>query len=302
MKRAAILDLGTNTFHLLIIEEKMKNGFEELLKKRVYVKLALDGINSLSPAAMERGINAIIEFKGLIEEYNVKTVRAIGTAALRTAVNSPEYLERIKTITGIEVQLIDGEKEAELIYKGVAQVWGPPDEPTLIMDIGGGSVEFIIADKNQFHWSRSYPVGVAVLYRNFHHSEPISVEDQIALDLFLDKHLDELKAVIRKYQPSLLIGASGTFDVVGAIVGREDLSVRYHEVENQTVFQLINDIVIMNEMQRAQDPRIPASRIDMIVVALLLLKKVLAMGPFKKTGISTYALKEGVAASIFSLH
>lgn len=280
----------------------MKNGYEELLKKRVYVKLALDGINSLSPAAMERGINAIIEFKGLIEEYNVKTVRAIGTAALRTAVNSPEYLERIKTITGIEVQLIDGEKEAELIYKGVAQVWEPPDEPTLIMDIGGGSVEFIIADKNQFHWSRSYPVGVAVLYRNFHHSEPISVEDQIALDLFLDKHLDELKAVIRKYQPSLLIGASGTFDVVGAIVGREDLSVRYHEVENLTVFQLINDIVIMNEMQRAQDPRIPASRIDMIVVALLLLKKVLVMGPFKKTGISTYALKEGVAASIFSLH
>lgn len=280
----------------------MKNGYEELLKKRVYVKLALDGINSLSPAAMERGINAIIEFKGLIEEYNVKTVRAIGTAALRTAENSPEYLERIKTITGIEVQLIDGEKEAELIYKGVAQVWGPPDEPTLIMDIGGGSVEFIIADKNQFHWSRSYPVGVAVLYRNFHHSEPISVEDQIALDLFLDKHLDELKAVIRKYQPSLLIGASGTFDVVGAIVGREDQSIRYHEVENQTVFQLINDIVIMNEMQRAQDPRIPSSRIDMIVVALLLLKKVLVMGPFKKTGISTYALKEGVAASIFSLH
>ncbi len=280
----------------------MENGFQELLKKRVYVKLALDGINRLSPAAMERGINAIIEFKGLIEEYNVKTVRAIGTAALRTAVNSPEYIERIKTMTGIEVQLIDGEKEAELIFKGVAQVWGPPDEPTLIMDIGGGSVEFIIADKNQFHWSRSYPVGVAVLYRNFHHSEPISVEDQIALDLFLDMHLDELKAVIRKYQPSLLIGASGTFDVVGAIVGREDLSVRYHEVQNQTVFQLINDIVIMNEVQRAQDPRIPSSRIDMIVVALLLLEKVLVMGPFKKTGISTYALKEGVAASIFSLH
>jgi exopolyphosphatase/guanosine-5'-triphosphate,3'-diphosphate pyrophosphatase len=111
-----------------------------------------------------------------------------------------------------------------------------------------------------------------------------------------------LKAVIRKYQPSLLIGASGTFDVVGAIVGREELTERYHEVDNQTVFQLINDIVIMNEKQRAQDPRIPASRIDMIVVALLLLKKVLVMGPFKKIGISTYALKEGVAASIFSLH
>jgi len=299
MRRIAILDLGTNTFHLLIVEERTDGRFEEILKKRIYVKLALDGIDRLSEAAMERGIQALGEFNRLIRELQTHEITAIGTAALRTATNAPDYLRMIKTTTNVEVQLIDGQEEARLIYLGVSQVWFDPVDPVLIMDIGGGSVEFIIADKDQIHWSVSYPVGVAVLYRNFHRSEPISQADQEALDEFLDDQLRDLKEMLARYRPSVIVGASGTFDVLGTMIGR-DPDDRYHEVDDQIVYQMIQEIVLLNEEERARDSRIPASRIDMIVVALLLLRKVLSMGSFRRIGISAYALKEGIAFQYFS--
>ncbi|MBK8502794.1 MAG: exopolyphosphatase [Saprospiraceae bacterium] len=297
MRRAAILDLGTNTFHLLIIETRGSKDFVELLRKRIYVKLALDGIDHLSDAAMERGIRALQEFVLIINEYDIDEIKVVGTAALRTATNASYYIGQIKEKTGLIVQLIDGQKEAQLIYSGVSLIWNAPATPVLIMDIGGGSVEFIIADRHSFYWSDSYPVGVAVLYREFHTNEPISAQEIHTLDDFLTKQLCQLRKAIELYQPTLLIGASGTFDVVGTMIdGFAD--VTYREVANTTVVRLIEEIIMMDEKQRGKDERIPGSRVDMIVVALLLLKKVLSMGEFKQVGISAYALKEGVATTM----
>ncbi|MCB0668671.1 MAG: hypothetical protein KDC80_22755 [Saprospiraceae bacterium] len=296
MGRAAVLDLGSNTFHILIIE-KSEDGYVELVRKREYVKLAIDGIENLSEAAMKRGLDALIQFKNLIDKYKVETVQVIGTAALRTAKNGPEYLKRIFAATGFEVELIDGIEEARYIYLGVSQVWQDPDLPVLIMDIGGGSVEYIIADNEHFYWSSSFPVGVAVLYREFHHTEPISGSEKKQLACFLKSHLSELVEAINLYQPKLLIGASGTFDVIGSIVGGHS-PIKYREIDRNTVIPMINAIVAMNEQERNADPQIPDSRVDLIVVALLLLRYTLEMGDFEKIGISTYALKEGVVATL----
>lgn len=297
MYRAAVLDLGSNTFHILIIE-KSQHGFVELVRKRLYVKLAIDGIEQLSEASMERGLEALSEFRKLIDEHGVDMVKVIGTAALRTAKNGPAYMERIRTETGLSVELIDGIAEARYIYLGVNQVWQNPDRPVLIMDIGGGSVEYIIADSEKFYWSDSYPVGVAVLYRNFHRSDPITNKEVKELETFLEHHLKKLREVIKQYQPTLLLGASGTFDVIGNIIAT-DTSNRYHEVETDIVKNLIEEILVLNEEQRLADERIPNSRVDLIVVALLLLKYTLALTNFKKIGISHYALKEGVASTLF---
>ncbi|MCB0687677.1 MAG: hypothetical protein KDC53_14175, partial [Saprospiraceae bacterium] len=220
MYTAAVLDLGSNTFHILVIQ-KSGDNFVELLRKRVYVKLAIDGIDNLSQASMDRGIEALIEFREIINRYQVDTVKVIGTAALRTAKNGPAYLKRIQSETGLVVELIDGIEEARLIYLGVSQVWKTPEKPVLIMDIGGGSVEYIIADAHNFYWSQSYPVGVAVLYRQFHQTEPISTDKKLALKDFLSKHLEGMKPVLDHYQPEILIGASGTFDVIGSILDRK---------------------------------------------------------------------------------
>lgn len=296
MYRAAVLDLGSNTFHILIIE-KSEAGFIELERKRVYVKLAIDGIERLSEAAMERGLKALDQFKELIDRYKVDTVKVIGTEALRIAKNGPQYLEKIRLRTGLQVELIDGIQEAKYIHLGVAQVWDPPDSPVVIMDIGGGSVEYIVADHQKVYWSNSYPVGVAVLYRQFHQSEPISDSEKMALTEFLEGHLQELSLVFNHYQPRLLIGASGTFDVIASIIG-DQTPIRYREVDKNTVTKIIDRMVSLDEQQRIADPEIPDSRVDLIVVALLLLRYTLELTDFEKIGISTYALKEGVVATI----
>jgi len=297
--RAAILDLGTNTFHLLIVDHDDKLGFKEIYRKRIYVKLAQDGIEMLSVAAMNRGISALVEFKGTMADFDVQVIRAIGTAALRTAANGPQYVGEIEALTGIDVQIIDGDEEASLIHKGVSQIWNPPTSPVLIMDIGGGSVEFIIANKLQCLWSASFPIGVAILHKSFPHLEPISEGEQMEISNFLAAHLGPLIKQLDAYEPELLIGASGTFDVLGAMLGRSE-EEDYFEVGEDLVQEIIKEILAMDLETRQLDARIPAPRVDLIIVALVLLKKVLSIRHFKKICVSSYALKEGVAATVFS--
>ncbi len=298
-KRAAILDLGTNTFHLLIVEKDIRQGFLEIYRKRIYVKLAQDGIELLSSAAMKRGMDALVEFTSTIAKFNVGEVRAIGTAALRTAANGPEYVADIKATTGLDVQTIDGDAEAALIHRGVSQIWTTPTAPVLIMDIGGGSVEFIIANEMECLWSASFPIGVAILHKFFPHLEPITEVEKIEISSFLEGHLRPLIKQLKAYEPETLIGASGTFDVLGSMLGRPE-DQNYFEVSEALVQDIIGEILRMDLAARQSDARIPAPRVDLIIVALVLLKKVLSFRCFKKICVSSYALKEGVAANIFS--
>lgn len=292
----AVIDLGTNTFHLLIVEQG-DGHFKELERRRIYVKLALDGIDELSAAAMSRGIAALKSLMQIIAEYQIDMVKAIGTAALRTAKNAASYLAEIENEIGIKVEIIDGKEEARLIHLGVSLIWNKPTSPVLLMDIGGGSVEFIVADEKQSIWSASYPLGVAVLYRRFHSEDPISEDSVMRLGHFIDEMVSDLAILLSKYSIKTLIGASGTFDVIGDLAGAGSQE-RYFEVDVAAVNSIIKEISAMSYEARSKDHRIPASRVDMIVVALLLLEKILSLSAFEKIGISAYALKEGIAAEI----
>jgi exopolyphosphatase/guanosine-5'-triphosphate,3'-diphosphate pyrophosphatase len=175
MSSIAILDLGTNTFQLLIaniIDNKPVLVFEE----SIAVKLGEGGIEKgyISEAAFDRGLSALKQFKKSIDQYQVKLVRAAATSALRSASNGAEFLEKIRSETGIIPEIITGEREAELIYQGVRAAINMGDEKCLIIDIGGGSVEFIICNQEEVFWKRSYDIGAARLMEQFHHSDPIS--------------------------------------------------------------------------------------------------------------------------------
>ncbi|MBK7874110.1 MAG: hypothetical protein IPJ74_27410 [Saprospiraceae bacterium] len=103
----------------------------------------------------------------MLDQYQVKAIRAIGTAALRTASNWQDFIDQVKTLASIEVQLITGDREAELIHKGVMLAIPPVQERMLIMDIGGGSVEFIIADCQQVYWAQSFSCGCGCIVEKF---------------------------------------------------------------------------------------------------------------------------------------
>ncbi len=293
----AVLDLGTNTFHLLIASKRSDKDFDVIFRKRVFVKLADEGINRLGQAPMQRGLDALVDFMQLIAEYQVDQTVAVGTAALRTATNGHAYLQSIDEKTGLKVQIIDGLREAALIHKGVSQVWNPTSFPVLIMDIGGGSVEFIIADGNKVHWSISLPIGVSVLYRGYHHNDPISTAERCAMVAFLEEHLGILLAPLQQYQPQILVGASGTFDVIADIF-EIDPDQPYDTLPTKGVTKLLDEISHMTWADRMAHPGISDSRIDMIVVAVILLQQVLQLSDFAAVDISRYALKEGLIAEM----
>jgi exopolyphosphatase/guanosine-5'-triphosphate,3'-diphosphate pyrophosphatase len=300
MTRIGILDLGTNTFHILIVKVSPEGQYTPLLRKREFVKLGANGVDNIGAIPYQRGLSTMVAFQSHLNHYKVDIVKSIGTAALRTAKNGSQFIEEVYHLTGIKIDLIDGLQEATYIYKGVKQIWNQPISPSLIMDIGGGSVEFILATQYKLLWAKSYPIGASVLRRNFHHTDPIHFQEIQAISTWLDTFLSDLKQIIFQYKPKILIGASGTFDVLSEILVPTNDNQPYKESYPRELELLLDEIASLTEKERMADQRIPDSRVDLIVVACLLIKYILQTSVFKKIGYSSYALKEGVASDLIS--
>ncbi|MBR9920791.1 MAG: exopolyphosphatase [Bacteroidetes bacterium] len=298
IKRVGVIDLGTNTFHLLIVELKDGHPFREIHRERRFIKMAEGGIETIAEAPFQRGLDAMIAFRRILEEKEVDQVRAFGTAALRTASNGAEFVSAVKAGTGLDIELISGDREAELIHKGVAQAVPLKPETDLIMDIGGGSVEFILANQSEVFWARSFPVGVAVLYRNFHKNDPIPKQSIQDLEAYLRETLKPVWQMALKYLPARLIGASGTFDVIEAILAEGKTHPNHAKVDVAPFYPLADQLIQSTQADRLEMDGVPASRADMIVVAILLIREVLNQLNIQQIVISEYAMKEGMIAEM----
>ena len=299
--RFAVLDLGTNTFHLLIAEREPTGQWRTLVREKRYVKLAEEGIERIGEASFARGLDALQAFKAQLDVHDVSpaAIRAFGTAALRTAVTAPEFLEQAFALTGIRPQSIPGDREAALIHRGVRQAVPFPDHRVLIMDIGGGSVEFIIADREQVWWQQSFPLGVAVLYRDFHHHDPITALEIVRLEAFLEVSLTDLWAAVDQFPAPALVGASGTFDVIDKFLldpATKAALYGYHEL---ATFEPLYNLLVKSTMaERRALPKLPEDRVEMIVVAMVLIRYVLQRVDIQEMYTSAYALKEGMLAEL----
>lgn len=296
--RCAVIDLGTNTFHLLIAEHHTGQAWQTILKQRRYIKLAEDGIHRIGPAAFARGLEALRGYKQELEAAGVPPdrVRAMGTAALRTASNAADFIEQVRRETGIRTEVISGDREAELIYKGVRQAVPFPEQGRmLIMDIGGGSVEFILADQEQVFWQKSFPIGVAVLHRHFQHSDPIAPEEVAAESRFLEETLAELWQALERWPARALIGASGTFDVIdNFLLDPATKPLLYGQTSRAAFEPLCEKFIYSTLAERRAMPLLAPERVELIVVAVVLIRVVLEKAGLNEIYTSTYAMKEGL--------
>lgn len=298
MSRLAVIDLGTNTFHLLIVEPIGDGQFKEIHREKRFVKLAEKGIETIAEAPQQRGLEAIAHYKQCLQKYDVSNVRAFGTAALRTASNGADFKQKIEASLGYPTQLIDGKEEARLIHLGVNLAAPFDNETRLVMDIGGGSVEFILANENGVIWSQSFPIGVAVLRHRFHHQEPIHAAEIEALQTFLDTALQDLFTVLEQHPIQTLIGASGTFDVLENLLSKHQPTPLSAEVDVALFPDLLRQIIRLNLEERFQSKDLPNDRADMIVVALLLIDYLLKKTNCKRILVSAYAMKEGMLSEM----
>lgn len=296
MKRFAVIDMGTNTFHLLIAGRKSKDEFIEIYRERIYVKIGQDGMTVFSKAAMKRAIEAMRKFHQVTQLFETIDVRAFATAAFRTAENADVLIRRILREFQFEVEIISGDEEARLIYEGVKLSGALRNEKNLIMDIGGGSVEFVIGNARQVDWSISLPIGAAVLKRTFHRNEPISKIDSCGLRVHLKKILEPLAAQLQAQNFTTLIGSSGTFDVIADGVPIREQVKDCLLIYKKDFFEFSNEIIDLDLEARVDHPAIPENRADLIVVALILIQEVIALQPaIQYICVSPFALKEGMA-------
>ena len=289
----AVIDLGTNTFHLLGVRIDANGRLHELLRKRRFVYLATDGIEHIGQAAFERAVSTVQEFAEALQEAGITRVRALGTAALRTADNGLELVRAIAERTGIQPELIDGREEARLIHRGVTAAVPVLEGTGLIMDIGGGSVEFILATEDRVLWAESYPIGIAVLRKRFHRTDPLSPTDEQALRTYLREALRPLAAQLTVAPAKLLLGASGTFDVIADLLPTIRSGTHFRRVAVSAVRPFIDRLRNTTLQTRLATPGLPKERAELIVVALILLEEVLRLSAFHSVEVSDYAMKEG---------
>jgi exopolyphosphatase / guanosine-5'-triphosphate,3'-diphosphate pyrophosphatase len=299
MKIAAI-DLGTNTFHL-IIAEKSDSELNILYKTNQPVKLGEDITkeNRIIPTAFERGIDCLKDFKTKLDVYKAARLRAVATSGIRSANNGQEFIDRVKKETGITIDIIDGQEEAKLIYEGV-KYSGAIQGKSVIMDIGGGSTEFIFCDEHQPYWKKSFDIGAARLMQKFFHTDPISITDQQSVKAYLQETLSELITYGNDFSAQTLIGSAGAFETYSAMLNPAiDINrISKAEIDIASYHRLSKQLINSTHEERSKMPNLIPLRVDMIVMASLITNYVLQELGLKKIKLSTYDLKMGVLQSL----
>ncbi|QNN43354.1 Ppx/GppA phosphatase family protein [Pedobacter roseus] len=302
--RVAVIDLGTNTFHLLIAETAGKE-LKILYKTNIPVKLGEGRINDniIIPAAFERGVKCLQNFSHTIAEYQVEQVRATATSAVRSAENGQDFVNAVKEQAGITIETISGDEEAELIFQGV-KLSGAITDLSLIMDIGGGSVEFILCDTEKLIWKKSYNIGAARLMQQFFKSDPINDGDKNAILFHIQNQLADLFDICEKHQPKVLIGSAGAFETFAELTIRKNNlkadinTIKTFEFNFDDYIEIAGKLLNSTHQERATMPGIIPLRVDMIVIAALITNYVLGRAKINRLRLSTFDLKMGVLASL----
>ena len=290
--RVAVIDLGTNTFNLLIADVK-DSGFSIVHNSKEGVALGMGGINEkrIAPEALKRALNAFELFSKICLEHQVATIRAIGTSAVRDATNSNELICEVFERYGIQIRIVDGLQEAQLIYDGVS--WSYDfNEPSLIMDIGGGSTEFIrghLGDELQFC---SLDIGVSRVTQLFEFSDPFSFADQQFLWNWLEEKSTELDVF---KSCSTLVGASGSFETFYEMVHEVPFPVGIEpiQINRKELDETLEWIIQSTFEERERHPYIIPIRRKMAPIAALKTKWILDKFDIQEIVISPYSLKEG---------
>lgn len=299
MKKIAIIDIGTNNFHLLIAE-KQQDKIQILHKSKVFAFIGRGGIHSqmIAPDAMERALQYLQSFKEIIDNFGCEETLAIATSAVRNATNGKELINLVKAKTGIQIQVIDGAREAELIYYGVKSYLAIK-EISLIMDIGGGSVEFIVCDAKKIYWKQSFEIGAQRLLYDFHQNDPISEGEIKALYTYLEKILLPLFEANEQFSPKVFIGSAGSFDTIVDIYCAENQI--YNSLKEKKEFdiplraykQIHQQLISKNLEERLKIKGMTAERAEMIVVASCLIDFIVNKLAIKQIRVSAASLKEG---------
>lgn len=298
--KIAVIDLGTNGFRLQIAETFEAGKFDIIHRESRDLKMASAGFQRIGDEPFKRGLEAMRHFSGVLKLHNVLKINAFGTAFLRLAENGADFMAAVKRETGIEIELISGEREAELIYKGMRlgiPLSIPNDignfEPVLMVDIGGGSVEFIIADAEKMLWSKSFDIGVAILKQRFHKNDPILKSEIEIIEDFLDNRTQDLQKALAAFQPKTPAIACGTLDFMVKIL-RGSYQLPYFEFDKNAFQDFYQKLTFLNDATLYSTPDVPQDKVEMLAVSMVLMDWIMRKLDAEKMLASSFSMKAGM--------
>lgn len=307
--RIAAIDIGTNSFHLIIAELSKNKKIKLLDRERIFLRIGNDKQNGLSYISSQdtvKATNVLLNFKHLAEVHKAK-ISAVATSAVREASNNKDFVKTIFKQTGIKIDIIDGRTEAKLIFLGMKNALPLENSSVLGIDIGGGSTEFIYGLNNKLKYAESVKVGAVRLSNLFFPKYRITrtsvtncenyVEDLIRkqIDLKVFSNLD------------FAVGSSGTVDTIclvksnqtDGIVRKKLNGYEFTKDDFENIYDLIMNLKTPED--RSLVPGLESKRADIIPAGLIILKKIFQLFQLNKMVLSEYALREGVVFKAMSL-
>lgn len=298
--RVCVIDLGTNSFHAVIVDAYANGTFEVVDKFKEMVRLGERGLveQRLTDKAMARSIRALKRIRNLAEGWGATEYLAFATSAVREARNGGDFILRVKDEVGLHVRTISGSFEAQLIYEGVRRALDLP-VPALLVDIGGGSTEFIVATGDEVFFRESLKVGAARMSQQFVTTDPVEKKEFKALRAYYREQLAPVFEVARRHGVREIVGSSGTMENLAQVYvntfGEADRSVFHQTFEPAAFRRATKKVMQSTRAEREAMDGIDAKRVDQVVAGAMLVDVLLKdLDGVERLRISPHALREGM--------
>ncbi len=299
----AAIDLGTNSFHLVVVRTDERGKFEIVSDEKESVRLGSGGgdLGNIAEDAFERGLATLTRFARIARSHDAE-IRAVATSALREARNRDDFIRRAREEIGLEIEVIQGTEEARLIYLGVLQAIPVYNKRVLVLDIGGGSTEFLIGTAGHPEYAVSRKLGAIRLKDRFFAKEPLKANLIEECRHFVRVQLSGVFEDLRNSGFEAAVGCSGTIETLAkmAILTESSDDDEDHEFKDLHLSRSGLDraveriLSVPTHRKRAKLPGLDDKRADIIIGGALLLQEIFAGLDIEDMAISPYALREGV--------
>ena len=303
-RTVAAIDCGTNSTRLLVARSAPGGGYETLERLMTITRLGegVDATGELSDAALGRVVECLQRYREVIDTHDVDAIRMTATSAARDARNREHFFDLAEVVIGVRPELISGDEEAELSFRGATADLDPLDGPFLVVDIGGGSTEFAYGS-DTFQKGISTDMGCVRLTEQHIHSDPSLPEELVAALSIVELHLDDVVAAIPEAtSATTLVGLAGTVSATAAIEQglHEDDRDRIHHfvLTKDAVEDVFRTLATENREDRLANPGMEEGRVDVIVGGLCVLVRIMRQFDFDRCLVSEADILDGLAMSL----
>jgi len=305
LRRVAAIDIGTNSTHLLVaaVDPELRT-FSVVLAEKSTTRLGERDpeTGAITDAALGRGMDALRRFTELAASHQVEQIVTAATSAVREAPNGRDFLQQIKDDLDLDVDLVSGPEEARLIYLGVLSGMSFGDRPHLLLDIGGGSTELILADGRDARALTSTRIGAVRLQRDFVTEDPMPPQGKAFLRAYiqgsLEPAVEKVKRRIKPGESPVMVATSGTAMAVGALVASNDerspQKLHGYRISRKSLNQVVDKLMPLSPEQRRALAPINDRRAEIIVPGALILQTSMKMLGVDDLVLSERALREGL--------